>query len=67
MRYLKLLLVSFAILFSSIDGSAQKKKTKKNDENPIASALKSFKFRSVGPAFMSGRIADIAIDETNEK
>ena len=66
MRYLKLLLVSFAILFSSIDGSAQKKKTKKNDENPIASALKSFKFRSVGPAFMSGRIADIAIDETNE-
>ena len=66
MRYLKLLLVSFAILFSSIDGSAQKKKTKKNDENPIASALKNFKFRSVGPAFMSGRIADIAIDETNE-
>ena len=66
MRYLKLLLVSFAILFSSIDGIAQKKKTKKNDENPIASALKNFKFRSVGPAFMSGRIADIAIDETNE-
>ena len=66
MKYLKLLLVSCVILFSSFDGSAQKKKSKKKAENPIASALKSFKFRSVGPAFMSGRIADIAIDETNE-
>ena len=66
MKYLKLLLVSCAILFSTVDGNSQKKKEKKKDENPIASALKSFKFRGVGPAFMSGRIADIAIDETNE-
>ena len=29
-------------------------------------ALEGFKFRSIGPAFMSGRIADIAIDSTNE-
>ncbi len=66
MKYLKLLLVSCAILFSSVDSIAQKKKEKKKDESPITSALNSFKFRSVGPAFMSGRIADIAIDETNE-
>ena len=66
MKYLKLLLVSCAILFASVDGNAQKKKEKKKDQNPIASALNSFKFRSVGPAFMSGRIADIAIDKTNE-
>ena len=59
-------MVSCAILFSSVDSKAQKKKEKKKDENPITSALNSFKFRSVGPAFMSGRIADIAIDETNE-
>ena len=66
MKYLKLLLVSCALLFSTVDGNSQKKKEKKKDENPIASALKSFKFRSVGPAFMSGRIADIAINPSNE-
>ncbi|GIR17983.1 MAG: hypothetical protein CM15mP32_1700 [Flavobacteriaceae bacterium] len=32
----------------------------------MQSALSGFSFRSVGPAFMSGRIADIAIDPTNE-
>ena len=55
----------YAILFSSVDSKAQKKKRKKKDETNYF-ALNSFKFRSVGPAFMSGRIADIAIDETNE-
>ncbi len=34
--------------------------------NPVADALNGFSFRSIGPAFMSGRIADIAIDPTNE-
>ncbi|MFZ9046336.1 MAG: WD40/YVTN/BNR-like repeat-containing protein, partial [Cyclobacteriaceae bacterium] len=34
---------------------------------PIDSKLFSnYKFRSIGPAFMSGRIADLAIDPTNE-
>ena len=41
--------------------------SQKKDKSPnIESALKGFKFRSVGPAFMSGRIADIAIDPKNE-
>ena len=35
-------------------------------ETELQSALSGFSFRSVGPAFMSGRIADIAIDPTNE-
>ena len=35
-------------------------------ESELESALSGFSFRSVGPAFMSGRIADIAIDSTNE-
>ena len=38
------------------------KKKKKLDTSMIAGALK---FRSVGPAFMSGRIGDIAIDQKN--
>lgn len=32
----------------------------------LENALSGFKFRSIGPAFMSGRIADIAIDPNNE-
>ena len=36
------------------------------EQNELKSALNGFSFRSVGPAFMSGRIADIAIDPTNE-
>ena len=39
---------------------------KKEEKNTISSALSGFKFRSLGPAFMSGRIADIAIDPTNQ-
>ena len=38
------------------------KKKKKLDTKMLAGALK---FRSVGPAFMSGRIGDIAIDQQN--
>ena len=38
---------------------------KKSYKSPVEEALSDF-FRSVGPAFMSGRIADIAIDQTNE-
>ncbi len=33
-----------------------------NDNDPSASRLSGLEFRSIGPAFMSGRIADIAID-----
>ena len=36
------------------------------EETGLKSALNGFSFRSVGPAFMSGRIADITIDPTNE-
>ena len=32
----------------------------------LKSVLNGFSFRSIGPAFMSGSIADIAIDPTNE-
>lgn len=36
------------------------------EKSVIENALDGFKFRSIGPAFMSGRIADIAIDHNNE-
>ena len=63
MKNLKLLLVSLVILFSNNLSFGQ---GYKDDEIAVKSALNAFKFRSVGPAFMSGRIADIAIDPTNE-
>ena len=39
---------------------------KEKDNSTVKQALRGFSFRSVGPAFMSGRIADIAIDSNNE-
>ncbi|GAA4816215.1 VPS10 domain-containing protein [Litoribaculum gwangyangense] len=51
----------FTILFTClffITGNTQEKKTD--------STLTGLKFRSIGPAFMSGRIADIAIDPQNQ-
>ena len=66
MKSLKLLLVSLAILFSHNFVVGQSSKESKKSKNPVKSALNGFKFRSIGPAFMSGRIADIAIDPKNE-
>ena len=63
MKSLKLLLVSLAILFSHNLVVGQ---SSKDHESLVKSALNGFNFRSVGPAFMSGRIADIAIDPKNE-
>ena len=38
----------------------------KLSDKSIDSAINSLSFRSIGPAYMSGRIADIAIDSSNE-
>ncbi|NCF41725.1 MAG: glycosyl hydrolase [Bacteroidetes bacterium] len=66
MKSFKLLLVSLAILFSHNLVVGQSSKESKKSKDPVKSALNGFKFRSIGPAFMSGRIADIAIDPKNE-
>ena len=58
----------YFILFTSLLfltlGFSQKKKNTADDLK--SSDLSGLKFRSVGPAFMSGRIADIAINPENE-
>ena len=41
-------------------------KKKNSSEELKSSDLTGLEFRSVGPAFMSGRIADIAINPDNE-
>ncbi len=66
MKILNLLTISFALILTFNFTFAQSSKDKKEENNSINSALNGFKFRSLGPAFMSGRIADIAIDPSNE-
>lgn len=64
MRSLLILLFLVASI-AAVD--AQRRKTSSSAKQPIDSKLFSdLKFRSIGPAFMSGRIADLAIDPTNE-
>ena len=60
MKIIKLVSLSLTLLLVSNLAVSQ------NEKPSIKTALNGFKFRSVGPAFMSGRIADLAIDPTNE-
>ncbi len=60
-------LLCFLLLGFVITLDAQRKKSTPTSTKPLDSALFSnLKFRNIGPAFMSGRIADLAIDPTNE-
>ena len=58
--------LALAVLLYSL-AFGQKKSTSTNRTNELKSShLSGMKFRSVGPAFMSGRISDIAIHPSNE-
>ena len=61
MKKILILIISVFFFFPIY---SQKKKTNIYDLN--SSQLSGLKFRSIGPAFMSGRIADIAINPENE-
>ena len=58
--------IAFLMFFICQDITAQKSKKTSESKPSVSSVLNGFKFRSVGPAFMSGRIADIVIDPSNE-
>ncbi|MCL4549690.1 MAG: glycosyl hydrolase [Bacteroidetes bacterium] len=64
MRVLK---ISFLLLFIPfLILTAQKKDDAKKEKDPLTSGTFSgLKFRSVGPAFTSGRIADFAVNPNN--
>ncbi len=62
------LFATIILLLASFELSAQKKKhSKKNDDGYVvkASKLSAFKFRSIGPAMISGRIIDLAVNPEN--
>ncbi|MCP4895488.1 MAG: glycosyl hydrolase [bacterium] len=49
-----------------VDGAERTKgDDEKNDSKMVAKTFSGIKVRSIGPALMSGRVADIAIDENN--
>ena len=62
----KFLIYSFSLLLlmSSFNLEAQRKKKKVEKAEEIS--LEAFKFRNIGPAFLSGRIADIAVHPDND-
>ena len=67
MKNISLLLIACFVLFATQQGFAQKKRSAAPVVKPLDTKLfDSLEFRSIGPAFMSGRIADLAIDPTNE-
>jgi len=59
--------IFFFILIISILVISLNAKKVDTKSSPVEKALSGLKFRSIGPAFMSGRIADIAIDPKDSK
>ena len=68
---LRILICILAVFMAGGELSAQKKKKNKSDteekaKDPLKGlSLSSFKFREVGPALTSGRIADFAVNPEN--
>ena len=56
--------ISFFVLAGSYSFSQNKRKLSSKAYRKFS--LNDFNFRNIGPAFLSGRIADIAIDSNNE-
>jgi photosystem II stability/assembly factor-like uncharacterized protein len=65
-RLLVLLCCVFAVLIAGVQPLAADKDDendkKEEKKDPMAKAASGLEFRSIGPAFMSGRIGDIAVD-----
>lgn len=64
LKYIFLLILSITIYSSSLFAEDKAKTDKEKKEN--SSIYSGLKFRSIGPALMSGRISDIVIHPENE-
>jgi len=60
--------LAMAVLFSPVELSAQKKKNKEQEktEGLDSGLLSGLKWRSIGPALTSGRVADFAVNPENQ-
>ena len=59
-----LLMLVFLLSITAVDAKKKNKDEQKKDQLE-SSVFSSFKWRSIGPAFASGRIADFAVDPQN--
>ncbi len=66
-KFIMRFICSFLCLtvFAISTGLAQEKAVDKGDSKIDSALLAGLEFRSIGPALMSGRIADIAVDQNN--
>lgn len=65
MRIIKTTIL-MAVLFAMSAASLVAKEDEKENKPPFSdSTFSALKFRNIGPAYMSGRIADIAVDQKN--
>ena len=62
---LKAVFAASIVIFSA--SAFSKEKSEDLEDQPLFgnATFKAMAFRSIGPAYMSGRIADIAVDQTN--
>jgi|TARA_B100001105_G_scaffold161854_1_gene130178 photosystem II stability/assembly factor-like uncharacterized protein len=65
MKKIYIILLTLIFLLP-LQGNAQKKRNKQNKTKTEKVSLNAFKLRNVGPAFLSGRISDIAIHPEDE-
>ena len=62
----KFLIYSFSLLLLMSSFNLEAQRNKKKVEKAEEISLEAFKFRNIGPAFLSGRIADIAVHPDND-
>ena len=66
MKKIQIILIALIFLIP-LQGNSQRKRNKQKDASKTENvSLSAFKLRNVGPAFLSGRIADIAIHPNDE-
>ncbi|MBE9518260.1 MAG: glycosyl hydrolase, partial [Bacteroidetes bacterium] len=72
MKYTRSLMIpvviTMAVLFSPVEVNAQKKKNKEEEkvEGVDSKLLSGLKWRGIGPAMASGRVADFAVNPENQ-
>ncbi|MDP2424175.1 MAG: YCF48-related protein [Bacteroidales bacterium] len=68
-NYLLLMPLLLCLVLAGVPATAQKQKTKKDKQEALdtikSSVFSGLKWRSIGPAFASGRIADFAVNPAN--
>ncbi|MEJ2238863.1 MAG: hypothetical protein P8X82_11250 [Gemmatimonadales bacterium] len=61
------LTTAVTLMILATAAQAQREEGESNrEQDPLASAVRALRFRSIGPALVSGRVSDVAVDPTNK-